>query len=380
MNSRFTIGGSDQLESELSLRTASIAERVRALIPASKLQGIVLGGGYGRGEGGVLSTHQGDRPYNDLEFYVFLRGPRLLNQRRFRDALDHLAEQSSGGGLHTEFKIDSLARLRRSSVTMFSYDLVSGHKIVAGAPNLFQECEHHLSAENIPLSEATRLLFNRCGGLLLIKSLLAENALNEANRDFVGRNLAKVQLALGDALLTASGQYHWSCLERSARMQRFVSASNPKLEEIRRLHLAGVQFKLHPHRSEKSAVEFERDHRELEALTLELWLWLESRRLSQQFNSSREYALSRVAKCPEKPIWRNYALNVRTFGVKAGFDTLSRRYPRERLFNALALLLWEHQLAEKPALTKHVQRQLQCKAPDWSGLVSAFKRLWPAYG
>ena len=33
-----------------------------------------------------------------------------------------------GAGLHVEFKIDSLERFRHGPITMFSYDLVSGHK------------------------------------------------------------------------------------------------------------------------------------------------------------------------------------------------------------------------------------------------------------
>ena len=37
--------------------------------------------------------------------------------------------------------------------------------------------------------------------------------------DFVGRNLAKDQLAFGDVLLTAHGQYHWSCQERHRRLE-----------------------------------------------------------------------------------------------------------------------------------------------------------------
>src|SRR5438270_14023722 len=87
MRARFTIDGSDGLESHL----ARICERVRgglyAIIPPSKIDGVVLGGGYGRGEGGVLKSESGDQSYNDLEFYVFIKGNRLLNQRRFGGAL-----------------------------------------------------------------------------------------------------------------------------------------------------------------------------------------------------------------------------------------------------------------------------------------------------
>src|ERR1700733_12464238 len=80
MKTRFTIDGSPDLEDRLE----RICDRVRceatAQIATKDLAAIVLGGGYGRGEGGVLKTEAGDQPYNDLEFYVFVRGDRLWQE------------------------------------------------------------------------------------------------------------------------------------------------------------------------------------------------------------------------------------------------------------------------------------------------------------
>src|ERR1051326_4937118 len=131
MSKRFTIDGSAELERWLDSICRQVEEGVRQLIPSSKLEGLVLGGGYGRGEGGVLKTEAGDQPYNELEFYVFLRGNRLWNERLFHSKLASLGDQlTSEAGLHVEFKVDSLTRLRRSPITMFSYDLVSGHRVL----------------------------------------------------------------------------------------------------------------------------------------------------------------------------------------------------------------------------------------------------------
>src|SRR5258706_7449690 len=119
---RFTIDGSDELERRLEGLCGDVAERVRGVIPARKLEGIVLGGGYGRGEGGVLRTQKGDLLYNDMEFYVFLRGSRLWNVRRYQAALNELCERVSGqAGLHVEIKIESLSRFSRAPVSMVTY-------------------------------------------------------------------------------------------------------------------------------------------------------------------------------------------------------------------------------------------------------------------
>src|SRR5438094_616767 len=92
---RFTIDGSDELEQHLARACEQVRTEVLALVSTQRLEAILLGGGYGRGEGGVLKTETGDRPYNDLEFYVCLRGSQLLNERRYSGALHTLAQKLS---------------------------------------------------------------------------------------------------------------------------------------------------------------------------------------------------------------------------------------------------------------------------------------------
>src|SRR5205807_5132580 len=122
---RFTVDGSDELETHLERTCRKTLAGVQHLIPERKLEGLLLAGGYGRGEGGVLKTEAGDEPYNDLEFYVFISGNNWLNERRFGEALHGLArELAPEAGVEVEFKIISLAKLRHSPASMFYYDLV----------------------------------------------------------------------------------------------------------------------------------------------------------------------------------------------------------------------------------------------------------------
>jgi hypothetical protein len=382
MSTRFTIDGSQELEDRLDGICGLVRDEATAQVPPKDLAAIVLGGGYGRGQGGVLRTEAGDQPYNDLEFYVFLRGNRLWQEYRYGPRLHDLGEcLSIEAGLPVEFKIDSIDRWKSSPPTMFSYDLVSGHRMIFGDKSVFQGCEHHLESAAIPLSEATRLMFNRGSGLLLARELLQKKALAREEADFVGRNLAKMQLALGDAVLTAFGQYHWSAPERHRRLAGLdVMELRPWLAEIQAHHAAGLEFKLHPRRVSKKMDEFDQEHRNLTGLARRLWLWLEGRRLKQRFLSASDYAFCEIEKCPGTPAWRNYFLSLRTFGPKATLKALSCRYPRERLFNALTLLLWDADAASQPRLLRRLQQELQTDAPDWAGLVGVFKRVWPSFG
>lgn len=375
MGERYTIDGSDALEAHLRATCAKVLTGVRQLIPARQLVGLLLGGGYGRGEGGVLRSPSGDLAYNDLEFYVFVRGQAVLAERKFRQPLHELGESlSPAAGLEVEFKVLTLDKLRNSPVNMFYYDLMAGHRWQLGDDSLLKGCEHHLDAGHIPLAEATRLLMNRCSGLLYSAERLARRTFGPAEADFVGRNLAKAQLAFGDVLVTAHGQYDWSCRKRHHRLTSVATSPGLTAETLSMLcthHAAGVEFKLHPVRTEASHETLAQRHAELVALGQSLWLWLESRRLNQTFPSSVTYATSPANLCPETPGWRNRLVNFRASGPRGVLDT---RYPRERLFRALALLLWDSQ-----ALTTRqaaLQKILATSATTLPEFVTAYANWW----
>lgn len=375
---RFTLDGSDELEKHLRHVCEQVADGVRAIVPAARLEGVLLAGGYGRGEGGVLKDGDHDRAYNDMEFYVFIRGATLWNDRRYKRALHELGERLSPlAGLEVEFKIVSAAALRRALPTMFSYDFVTKHHWVLGDDSLLSGCDHHRDAEAVPASEATRLLFNRCSGLLFAAARLAKTTFTEDDADFVGRNIAKAQLGIGDALLASEGCYHWSCLKRHGLLCALLRRDHElatAFQGIAPNHEAGVVFKLRPQRATSSREELAAKHAEISGLARRAWLHLESLRLQRHFSDAADYAASPLDKCPEQPRWKNVLVNVRTFGPSVLRTAKAARYPRERLFTALSLLLWTDW--DHPSTLAILQNQLRTEANDIDGLVSAYEKLW----
>ncbi len=378
---RFTLDGSDELETHLAHCCDRVLAGVCSVIPTSRLEGVLLGGGYGRGEGGVLETADGDRPYNDLEFYVLMRGSSWLNERKFRPALHHLAEKLiPEASIEVEFKIISVQKLESSRITMHYYDLIAGHRRLWGGKDLLRRCRHHRAANTLPLSEATRLLMNRSSGLLFSNSLLERENFSSADADFVGRNQAKAQLAFGDVFLTAHGLYHASCRERNRRLRAFTPTQNiPWFEKVRRYHNYGVDFKLHPRTTTPDRDALMACQHELVSMALQLWLWLEARRLRQRFSSAVEYALCPINKCPETTFARNALVNATTFGAPALWQEKRFRYPRERLFNALSLLLWEPTTMREPQLLHDVQTALVTHAKDFGQIIGAYQALWQRF-
>lgn len=378
MNARFTLDGSAALEAQLTEICQALVEEMQRILGPS-LQGILLGGGYGRGEGGVLQTPAGDRPYNDLESYLFVDGSALLAERRHQHALHAAAERlTAQAGIEVEFKLVNRRKLRRSGTTMFFYDLARGHRRLFGPATLLAGAEHQLDASAIPLHEVTRLLMNRCSGLLLAEERLARPEFGAAEADFALRNVAKAELALGDVVLAAHGEYHFSCRERHARLQAFRGQGVPRLAEIVSCHADGVEFKLHPRQASA-------DERGLicarltsvSELARELWLWLEQRRLGVPFASVRDYTLSPLNKCPETHGLRNRLVNARAFGLRFGFGAEGRGHPCERLLATLPVLLWEPALLADPAAHGLCTRRLDLPpTADLASVTAAYERLW----
>ncbi|MDB6003794.1 MAG: hypothetical protein JWR15_781 [Prosthecobacter sp.] len=346
MSLRFTIDGSATLEQHLSTACTHVRAGVERIIPKTRLEGLALAGGYGRGEGGVLRESGRDLPYNDLEFFVFVRGSTFINDRRFKAALHELGKSLSPSvGLDVEFKILSTSRLRRSPFSMFYYDLIMGHRWIIGGDSLFAGCDHHRDASRIPLHEATRLLFNRCSGLLFASERLAQDDFTAADADFVGRNLAKAQLALGDVLLTMAGLYHWSCRERHRRLLNLAESDTLSVTH----HAAGMAFKLHPYRSTKSRAELAQDHAELSKLAQHIFLRLENQRLGTEFVIPADYSASKSNKCPEVPLWKNLLIRLRSRDLPSPLT----RYPREHLFHELVSFLWTDRHADTASMQQY---------------------------
>lgn len=367
---RFTRDGSDALESLIAETCGKIAQEVTHIVTPEKLQALLLGGGYGRGEGGVLSTPEGDKPYNDLEFFLLISGHPRLNERRYGAAIHDLEHRMSEKiGIEVEFKILSLEKLISSPTTMFYYDLVCGHRVTAGPASVLDGCAHHADAARIPAHEATRLMMNRCSGLLFAAERLARTELTREDLDFTARNIAKAQLALGDVVLTTLGKYNWSCIERH---QALASISEPALPmaDLLAFHRDGVAFKLRPCPGTSTRDDLQELHRGVSKAAWAVWSWQEEKRLGIPAVSPLKYGRA-GNKCPETSPLKNALVRLRAFGAKG---LLSFRYPGEGLLNSLSLLLWAPELV--PANLAWLSRQLVSPVTNRQEAIAAYERLW----
>jgi hypothetical protein len=172
------------------------------------LAGVVMGGGYGRGEGGVWGD---GKLSNDLDFFLVTEeGAGERSTGAIAAAVGGIgARWTEKLGLDVDFCVKTPWRLRHDQERLMVQELVRGYCDVAGKPGeeLFAGVERR-EASALPWSEAVRLLVNRGAGLLM--------AMEEARgRRFAVRNVNKCILGAGDARLIARGQYRWRAVERA---------------------------------------------------------------------------------------------------------------------------------------------------------------------
>jgi len=334
----YTVRGDAALDELIESQLASIRDEVLSLLPADRIQGLVLGGGYGRGEGGAMRTSEGLWPYNDYDLVLV---HDIADEAALKAALHQVhVSQSAACGIHvdvTPIKSSALATLPQ---TLTWYELGRGHRVVHGKPDVLAPLRAR-ELSRVPESEWGRLLFNRGSGLLFSiwalqgksQTLLAD----ESFEQFTTRQVQKAWLSLGDVWLAERGKYSFSVQERAENI-RALGSDGPAFRDS---YLKATDFKLAP------VSEQNRDYL-IEQLQI----------LAPLFSE----ALAKLPASESRPLVGLYAtarnLNPLRWGLSRPW-----RYPRERLKRALVAEL----------LGNTLQRERLVGTPE------EYRRLWERY-
>jgi hypothetical protein len=179
--------------------------------PAISQAGVcmVLGGGYGRGEGGWLTDANGNSSlYNDYDL-VF-----IFNQRK--NLVWQWCETTSQSledifGIHVDITPIPQKRISRLPLNLTWYELGQGHQVVWGDETCLKPLVAR-SLDSVAPTEWGRLLVNRTSGVLFAHWLAQGHSLpigdNESYHSFATRQIQKAWLAVGDVWLAQQNQYH----------------------------------------------------------------------------------------------------------------------------------------------------------------------------
>lgn len=322
--------GSEEFNRRLAETVKRIGEKTAHALDGN-LVALILGGGYGRGEGGVVRVDGNERPYNDLDFTLLVKR-EPVSQEALR-AVSHEFEEILG------IDVDYSRPLTITDVEnwphwLMWHDLLHGHVVAYGDRELLVKHAPPRLRHPPPLVEATRLLLNRGAGLLWSHLIL--NQADEApDPDFLVRNYFKAVLAVGDAILLARGLYRTAYSSRAERLDE-VLRQEPELVAL--LHheeyTEALRFRLQP---DKAGIGI--DPEKLAHVSHKLkraFLWLEGVRTGRSGLTAESYRRDPAKREPEQNQpgrWpRNLYHNLKR-------KKLSFTYPREELYRELPTLL-----------------------------------------
>ena len=242
---RFVAMDSPAADAIVADAVARIGRAIDAMrIP--RLAGVVLGGGYGRGEGGVFEEcriENGEcridgsrlanaecRLSNDLDFFAITEdGASAAEIAAIAAALEPVSKEwTSKIGIDVDFTVRTPWRVKHDEKRLMIQELVRGYFDVAGqkGETLFSAIRR-IDAAEIPWTEAVRLMMNRGMGLMLAHGEMEDGEMGngergtgngERGRGFIVRNINKCVLGAGDARLIARRAYAWRLADRASAL------------------------------------------------------------------------------------------------------------------------------------------------------------------
>lgn len=342
--SKYTLTGSEKLDKLIDEQLQLVTEELLTLIDKKDLVAFVLGGGYGRGEGGVLVEDGEESLYNDYDLFVITKNISHIKKKKYQDKMIKIHKKFT-----PMFKIDvdvgpiqTVASISSAPHWMMWYELKNGMKILWGNKNLKEYFPHYTEGE-MPIMEAYRLLLNRGVGLLLCKEHF-NTFEEEESREFIQRNIRKGQLAMGDAFLIKEHKFHYSYKHRSEIFEGLND--NPIVHELNLYnnYMKAYKFKISPHKAHEDKEKYLQEYKQvlkdyeqlynylfLDVVQDELDLDSYLKKIKRLFTGEPSFSAT----------LKNMIKNTIDDGTKVDYLNYSLLNPRFRLFITLPYFLFD---------------------------------------
>lgn len=287
---RLTVKGSVSFEKRLSGVLNDISLDIKALVHNSLYESIVLIGGYGRGEGGVIKLEGIEYPHNNFDFLVISKN--ISNdESNFLNSLckSIFDTHTKKLGIFSEFTVITKSKFKMIDPLVITYDMKYGHKVIAGNENFFKD-DNRFEVESIPSWDIRNLLVNR-GTLLIINDLILEKEkLSLKDEKTIIKHWIKAIIGYGDSLLFYLGEYNYSYLEKQKRMQKQACVS-PKFKA---LYDKAMEFRFEPKYDRYKKFNLKKYHRFLKKELEKIHFQCERLALDNINLDSKDYILKAI--------------------------------------------------------------------------------------
>ena len=309
----------------------SLTAEVRKALDKN-LVALLLGGGYGRGEGGAICRNGVEQPYNDLELAVIVHCPWTVECSLLEEIREKYGREL---GVHVHLTepltVEEIQKQPHSPLWM---DFVRGYVVLEGPADLLAGLTVPTITQPLPPIEATRLLLNRGAELLWAwRVWLATEAAPDA--DSGRRSYHRCALALGDALLILYERYSPCCQERELRLNDLVH-SYPEIMrlDLTEVYTQGMRFRFCP--DDVDRILRQGQMQRLTALWGRVYLHIERQRTGHPFRTLEDYETWTGLR---EPFHNRSVDRLRNLLLNLPEGRVSLRHPREELFRTLPRLL-----------------------------------------
>lgn len=339
--SKYTVSGGEEIDRVIDSHMKTLVSETLNVAGADTLSAIVLGGGYGRGEGGVKVVNGNQCLYNDYDVFLISNEISSRMKKAFNPRFRELAARLSAKfGIEVDFSpLKNASELRSLEYEMVWFEAQKGHIVLWGDPGVFNAIPEW-NVKNMPLPEAGRLLMNRGMGIVLARRRLETGDDSVEAMEFIERNAWKAIMAAGDSFLILRGIYDSSYVKRKENFKSFSSDGEITGCGLFEYYLRSIEYKLSPPEHPGDRAEAEALLAKSSEFLLKASISVASRIVGHE-TSFREMAetapdLSLSHGC--KSILKNIVLNTMKFG--AGYHNGNIfKHPRSRIFSAIPYFL-----------------------------------------
>lgn len=367
---RFSVDGTEKFEQLIQKQLSEIKDRVMPFVKNGMITSIILGGGYGRGEGGVLKTELEELPFNDYDFFVITPSISAGKKKELSDQLFEIGEElTESYGIDVDFGPPvSINKIPNMPPTQMWMELKKAYYTLVGRDGVLDAYPWDDFSE-MPLDETMKLLLNRGVGLYLAKKELdGGGSSSDKKSAFILRNLHKASIAIGDAILMVEKKLHHSYQKRLTLLLDLpdrVASQN-----VKELYRAAIEYKLTPtlwFDNEKMNSMIDNISSEFKGIYLDVV----SAYSDEDYHDFQSFYSSYIPQNSDATV-KNMLLNIKYFSLKSMLFW-GRFYPRERLYFTLPEILFHNAENQR----EKIYNTLDCSDySDYSGFASKFLAIW----
>lgn len=282
---RLTVKGSKEFDEKLGKVLDDISLDIKTLISEDLYEAVILIGGYGRGEGGVVKVENREYPHNNFDFIVVSKNITKDEEVLLSDMCKSIFDKHTESlGIFVEFTVISASKLLNIDPLVITYDMKYGHKVIAGNSDCLTK-NTNFEVETIPSWDIRNLIVNR-GTLLIINDLILEKEnLVYKDKKTVIKHWVKAIIGYGDALLFYLGKYHYSYVEKQKRMKA-LNNIDPKFKA---LYDKAMEFRFQPNYERYDKFNINKYHQFLKAELTKIHFLCESLALDNVEINSKTY-------------------------------------------------------------------------------------------